>query len=436
MSPKLEHVRGSIPGPRTRELGAFLRTYESRNVTYLAEDFPVFWESARGATVTDVDGNRYIDLTAAFGVANVGHANRSVAKRVREQTRRLPHGMGDVHPTAVRVDLFKRLADILPPELNKTFVATTGSEAIEAALKTAMLATGKAHFASYRGAYHGLSLGALAVGGMTRFREPFAAALGNEPLLLEFPRRNAIDARDAASQADSVLRAHPEIAALVIEPIQGRAGCIVPPDGYLAAMRAVCDELGILLIVDEIFTGFGRTGSWFAIDRERVVPDVICIGKAMGSGFPISAAIGKSRVMEAWPQSAGEALHTSTYLGNPIGCTAALATIDELMRRELPRRACELGAYLGVRLDSLRRCPCVVDVRGCGLFWGIQLSDGQLAASAVAKALALGVIVLQSGLAGEVVSIAPPLVVTKRQLDRAIDLLESAISAIATGCPG
>jgi len=336
--------------------------------------------------------------------------------------------MGDVHPTELRVRLFERLAAILPADLEKTFLATTGSEAIEAALKTAILATGKTRFAAYRGAYHGLSFGALTVGGIERFRRPFANVLRGAPLLIDYPREGATSADDAAANARALLAREADVAALVIEPVQGRAGCVVPPPGYLAALRAICDELRIVMIVDEIFTGFGRTGDWFAFEGERVVPDIVCIGKAMGSGVPISAAVGRACVMDAWPPSTGEALHTSTYLGNPLGCAAALATIDELERHGLVTRAAKLGVELGARLAGLRAHAGVVDVRGRGLLWGVALSDGAAANGVVTRALARGVILLQSGASGETISISPPLVIGQAQLMRAMDILEDVIA--------
>jgi 4-aminobutyrate aminotransferase-like enzyme len=422
----------SIPGPRSAALAVLLRSYEQRNVTFLADDFPIFWESARGVTVTDVDGNEYLDCTAAFGVANAGHCNPRVARAVSAQAKLLAHGMGDVHPTEIRVRLFERLAQILPQPLERVFLATTGSEAIEAALKTAMLATGKSRFAAYHGAYHGLSFGALAVGGIERFRAPFASALDNEPLLLAYPRDDGTTtAEKAATQVRETLARRSDVAALVIEPIQGRAGCVVPPAGYLAALRAVCDDLRILMIVDEIYTGFGRTGTWFAIERDGVVPDILCIGKAMGSGIPISAAVGRTAVMDAWPISTGEALHTSTYLGNPLGCAAALATVDEIERLNLPGRANALGQAIGPRLASLRAHRSVRDVRGRGLLFGVQLRDAATASAVVTSALRAGVIFLQSGVDGDVIAISPPLVIHERQLARAIDALEGAIEETA-----
>ena len=242
------------------------------------------------------------------------------------------HGMGDVHPTEARAKLLERLPRILPPGLTKTFLATTGAEAVEAALKTAVVATGKPHFASFAGGYHGMSLGALSVCGLERFRAPFARAIGGNTLFLEYPRSGADSAEPSIERARTALAARDDIAAVIVEPIQSRGGCVIPPPGYLAGLHAACKELGILLIFDEIYTGFGRTGTWFAAEYEDVVPDIICIGKAFGSGFPISAAAARPEVMDAWPVSDGEALHTSTYLGNPMGCAAALATIGEMER--------------------------------------------------------------------------------------------------------
>jgi 4-aminobutyrate aminotransferase-like enzyme len=426
----LEEVIGRVPGPRTAELLPALRERESRNVTYLADNFPVFWEFASGSTVTDVDGNRFIDLTAAFGVANIGHANPYVASAISDQASRLLHGMGDVHPTEVKVKLLERLPHILPPGLDKTFLATTGSEAVEAALKTAIIATGKTAFAAYRNSYHGMSLGALAVTGIEKFRTPFAGAVANTTLWLDYPRTgNDVEhsARAALATAREELTKRSDLAALIIEPIQGRGGIIVPPLNYLSGLRGLCDELGILLIFDEIFTGFGRTGHWFSAIYDNVVPDIICIGKAMGSGFPISAAVARADIMDAWPQTAGEALHTSTYLGNPMGCAAALTTINEMTRMKLPARAHQLGLGLSSRLAAMRRYESVKDVRGRGLMWGIELADAATAQRVVTQALAQGVILLQAGPDGNVLSITPPLVITERQLYRAMDIVQGLL---------
>ena len=337
------------------------------------------------------------------------------------------HGMGDVHPNAAKIELLERLAEILPPSLERTFLATTGSEAVEAALKTAVLATGKSRFAAFRGGYHGLSIGALGVAGIERFRAPFAALLAAEPVLLDFPRAAFGEAAHAVAREADDLLGRDDIAALIVEPIQGRAGAVVPAAGYLAELRRICDRRGIVMIVDEIYTGFGRTGAWFAIDTEGIVPDILCIGKAFGSGVPISAAVGTARVMDAWPHSTGEALHTSTYLGNPLGCAAS--SRDD--RGDAPARAA--GACRAARPRS-REAPRVaasfehvVDVRGRGLLWGVQLDDAPRTAATVGRALRAGAIFLQSGVNGAVVSIAPPLVIEEAALHRAVDILSAAI---------
>jgi 4-aminobutyrate aminotransferase-like enzyme len=424
---ELEEIRTAVPGPRSRELTPVLRSFESRNVTFVDRDFPIFWESASGATVTDVDGNRYIDLTSAFGVANTGHSNPYVAAAIADQAARLMHGMGDVHPTEVKVRLLETLAQITPGDLGKTFLASTGAEAVEAALKTAMLATGKFAFIAYRGAYHGLSLGTLEVSGIDKFRAPFAEFIPQRSVFLDYPRANAMTTDGALDEVERALSQRSDIAAVIVEPVQGRGGCIVPPNGYLSGLRRLCDQTGVLLIVDEIYTGFGRTGTLFACEHEGVVPDIMCVGKAMANGFPISATIARPSIMDVWPESPGEALHTSTYLGNPMACAAALANLGELQRMQLPQRARQLGAMLEARLRPLRAHPKVADVRGRGLIWGIEFADAQTAEGVVKRGLKAGIILLQAGPQGNVVSLTPPLVITEQQLARAIDVINACI---------
>lgn len=417
-----EDVHTPIPGPRTRELTRELRRVESRNVTFVDERFPVFWESSSGANVTDVDGNRYIDLTAGFGVANSGHSNPRVAAAISEQASRMMHAMGDVHPAEVKVALLEKIAEIAPDGLSKTFLASTGAEAVEAALKTAMIATGKSSFVAYRGAYHGLSIGTLEISGIDKFRDPFRSVLPQRTHFLDYPRQTA-----AIEDASEVLQSRDDIAAVIIEPLQARGGNYVAPDGYLRALRELCTSRGALLICDEIYTGFGRTGQMFACNWEGVAPDILCIGKAMANGFPISAAVASPRIMDAWPESAGEALHTSTYLGNPMACAAAVANIGEIERLDLPARARDLGSVLAERLTLLCARHDLLPARGRGLLWGIELADGATAARVVKDALRKGIIVLQAGPMGNVVSVAPPLIISRGQLLHAIDVLEECL---------
>lgn len=424
-------LHGTLPGARTGELSPGLKEFESQGVTALGSDFPVFWESAIGANVYDVDGNCYLDLTAAFGVANTGHTNPYVASAIADQAVRLMHSMGDIHPTEVKVQLLRKLAEIAPAGISKTYLCSTGAEAVEAALKTAILATGKPAAAAFTGAYHGLSIGALEVCGIEKFRTPFLSCLPNKTLFFKYPGATA-GVNSVIADMRTALKARGDIGAVIVEPIQGRAGAIVPPKGFLPALRALCDELKLVLIFDEIYTGFGRTGFMFACEYESVVPDIMCIGKAMADGFPISACMAKPEIMDAWAPSQGEALHTSTYLGNPMGCAAALANIGEIERLRLPARARQIGLGLAARMDAIGNQPNIVEVRGRGLMWGIEFKDAKTADAVVKAGLQKGLILLQSGMQGNVLSITPPLTITEKQLYHAIDLLEGLLKVAVT----
>jgi 4-aminobutyrate aminotransferase-like enzyme len=409
---RFEWIVTPVPGPRSQALRAKLACYEPPGVTFLSDTYPVFWAEAHGALVRDVDGNQYLDLSAAFGVANVGHSNERVAVAVAAQAQRLIHAMGDVHPSDVKTQLLERLAALTPGDLQKTYLTTGGAEAVEFALKTALLATGKSRFIAYGGAYHGLSLGTLEVVGIPKFRDPFAALIGERTTWLRFPGA-ADDLSAALADARAALDRDPQVAAIVVEPIQGRGGVIVPPLGFLAGLRRLCDARGVLLVFDEIYTGFGRTGTLFACEREAVVPDLLCIGKALAGGVPLAATVGRAAVMDCWPRSEGEALHTATFAGNPLACAAALATLDELTRLDLVARA---------RLEGLRRHPQVVDVRGIGYLHAVEFATAAVANKIVIDALARGVLLLQSGPTGTSITIAPPLVIEDDQLARALDL--------------
>jgi 4-aminobutyrate aminotransferase-like enzyme len=429
---EFERLVTPVPGPASHAAAARLRAAESRGVTFLGDDYPVFWQSASGATVVDVDGNQYLDFTSAFGVAAVGHSNPVVAQAIAEQARVLAHGMGDVHPTAVRTRLVERLAAKVPVEDGKVFLCSTGAEAVECALKTAVLATGEPNVLAFGGAYHGLSYGTLEVCGIPKFRKPWQTQLRASTSFVPFPdMRERHSLEIALQRVERGLRRQRTIGAVLCEPIQGRAGIIIPPDGFLAGLRELCTKYDTILIVDEIYTGLGRTGAWFVCEHERVRPDIICVGKALGGGFPISAAIGCSGVMDAWQPSDGEALHTSTFLGNPMGCAAALATLDEFERLDLCHAAQRIGETLATRLHTIALLPAVRDARGRGALWALEMRDGIIARSVVVQSLARGLILLQSGLRGEVVTIVPPLIIEPAQLERALDILEQTVRAQA-----
>ncbi len=423
---EFESIVTAVPGPRSRELAAELARYEAPGVTYLGDDWPVFWERAEGALVWDVDGNRYLDLTSAFGVAATGHRNAAVIAAIEAQARTLIHGMGDVHPTEVRTRLLRRLAELAPGDLTKSYLATSGAEAVEFALKTALLATKKPRVLAYHGAYHGLSLGALEVAGIDKFRAPFAPLVPDRATFLPYPGRgDSLD--DTLATARRALERDAEIGAVIVEPIQGRGGVIVPPDGFLRGLRALCDERALLLILDEIYTGFGRTGMMFACEREGIVPDLLCVGKAIAGGVPLAATIGTPRAIDAWPASAGEALHTSTFLGNPLACAAALAQLDELERLDVCARVRAGEASLGEHLRALRSLSGVRDVRGVGYLWAVEFEKASRANRVVVRGLGNGLVLLQSGPTGTSVTIAPPLTIEDRQLARALELFERTV---------
>ena len=427
-----EAIVTRVPGPISLALASTLVARESRGVTYIAEDFPVFWDSASGALVTDVDGNRYIDFTSAFGVAVTGHANPIVARAIAEQAARLPHGMGDVHPTAVKAALLEKLAALAPVDNPRTFLCSTGAESVEFALKTAMLATEEPDVLSFVGAYHGLSYGTLEVGGIAKFRKPWQRQLRNATSFARFPDpREPRSAERAIDAVRKTLRKEKSIGAVIVEPILGRGGVIVPPDGFLRELRALCTERDTLLILDEIYTGFGRTGTMFACEREDVRPDILCVGKALGGGFPISAAIASKDVASAWAPSEGEALHTSTYLGNPMGCAAALANLEEIDRLKILLRVREREPVMAEKLHTLRRAnPILADVRGRGMLWGLEFKDPAVANRCVLLALARGLLLLQSGPRGETITLAPPPVISDVQLNRGFEILGDVLGAL------
>ncbi len=430
MNERFEHIAGPIPGPRSRELNALVAQFEAPGVTFIADDYPIAWASAHGALVTDADGNRYIDLTGAFSVAALGHTNDAVTAAITEQAKRLVHGMGDVHPTDVKARLLARLAAIAPGDCSKTYFGSNGADAIEFALKTALLASRRPRVLSYEGAYHGLSLGALPVGGIARFREPFEPLVDDRATFLPFPR--AKDSLAAAlAAAYSALAGDARIGAVVLEPIQGRGGVIVPPAGFLRGIRALCDEFHCVMILDEIYTGYGRTGTMFACEREAVVPDILCIGKAIAGGVPFSAAIGRPAVIDAWPRSEGEALHTATFLGNPLACAAALAVLDEFERGAIVAGVARRDPWLRERLAVLRRHATVTDVRGIGMLWAIEFADAGTANRVVRAGLQRGLILLQSGVDGTSITLAPALNIEDDQLERAVALLDRTIEEIS-----
>ncbi|MEJ2503754.1 MAG: aspartate aminotransferase family protein [Gemmatimonadota bacterium] len=430
----LPRVRGPVPGPRSRSLAERLSRVESRNVTARSQDGPVFWAEAAGANVRDVDGNLYIDLTAGFGVAAAGHGNPRVARAVATQFSRLAHAMGDVHPADVKVELLERLADLAPGDLRVSILSANGSDAVESALKTAVLATGRPGVLAFRHGYHGLGYGSLAVTGIERFRAPFRRQLYGGVRFAPFPGEHDDPGAVLAAvreQVDAAAAGEHPVGVVVAEPILGRGGIVVPPPAFLPGLRSLCDELELVLVLDEVYTGLGRTGRWFACDHAGVVPDLLVLGKSLAGGLPVSAVVGTPAVMDAWPPSEGEALHTSTFLGNPVTAAAALAHLREIEERGLVARAEKLGTRLRRRLDGwVDRRAWAAGARGLGLMQALALTGPdpvRLGTAVMAEALRSGVILLPEG---DALAFTPPLVITERQLDHALDTVERILDAL------
>ncbi len=393
---------------------------ESPNVTYFSEDgaWPIFWERGAGCTIWSAEGREFLDLTAAFGVMGIGHGNTTVAEAISEQAKKLVHGMGDVHPTRLKVELLEKIAAMVPIKNAQSILGCSGGDAVEAALKTARVFTKKPGVVAFTGGYHGLNLGALAVTHRADFRAPFVGQFS--PFAVHKPYGEFLE------------NLPEDVGAVLVEPIQGRGGIVVPPQGWLVHLRQLCDRRGALLMFDEIFTGWGRTGDWFAGDFEGAVPDVLCVGKALGGGFPISACVAPREIMAAWGVSGGEALHTQTFLGSPLGCAAALASLDELQRLDAPNLARAQGAVLKAGLEELKaRFPDQIEeVRGRGLMLGLKFFKAERCLEVVEKLLACGVIVLPAG-AGDVLELTPPLVISGEEIAQALQVFQGVLAGSA-----
>lgn len=424
----------------TRRVLQRLRDYESRNVTFIAADgsWPIIWERARGTAVWDADGKKYLDLTAAFGVAAAGHANPRAVRAGQRQMARLLHAMGDVHPHALKASLARELSRLTFERWGagraKTIFCNSGFEAVEVALKTAMLATGNPGVIAFQGAYHGLGYGALNVTHRRYFSLPFRRQLREFARFVPFPQQST-DLEAVESQVGRLL-GRQEAKTVLVEPIQARGGINIPPAGFLPLLRRRCREHGALLVLDEIYTGFGRTGRWFACEHAGVAPDLVCLGKALTGGFPLSACVGRADLMDAaWPAATGEALHTSTFLGHPVGCAMALAQIQEIRARRLVQRSASLGQSLLEWLRAEVRCARLhAEIRGLGLMVGVELRlpDGRPATDAtlgvVKEMLQRGFILLPEGEAANVIGLTPPLTISRQQLRATVRALAEVLA--------
>jgi 4-aminobutyrate aminotransferase-like enzyme len=432
----LPHVRVVPPGPQSRALAARLAAVEcpsaearrkGREAESGEDQSQIVYTSGEGANVVDADGNLYVDLAAGFGALLLGHRPAGPAAAIDEQRDRLWLALGDVAGSDAKLVLCERLAQLYPRPGARVMLGCSGADAITAALKTAALATGRPGVVAFDGGYHGLSHGPLAACGLRpAFRQPFEEQLNSHVTFAPYPRDEA--SLDVSMGAVEGALARGDVGAVLVEPVLGRGGCIVPPRAFLSRLRAACDRSGALLVCDEIWTGLGRSGTWLASVEAGVVADVICLGKGLGAGLPVSACIGSDRAMEAWARHGGSTIHTATHFGAPIGCAAAVATLDAIEDAGLPERAAAVGPRWMARIRSHGAALGVIDVRGRGLMVGVELQGGaSRALSVTRRLLRAGWIVLTGGVHGDVLTLTPPLDIDERLLDAFVEALTRAL---------
>ena len=435
---ELPDVKVRPPGPRSRELAARLAAIESpafearrdtRTETSGTDQAPIVYARGSGSNVFDVDGNRYVDLTAGFGALVLGHGPNAAVDAARGAMADLPLALGDVYASELKVRACEAIAALFPEPGARVMLGLSGADAVTCALKSAALATKKMGVIAFEGAYHGLSYGPLAACGLaTGFREPFAAQLGIEVTFAPYPAQD--DPRGAAvaldhslSRVRAALQAA-DVGAVLVEPLLGRGGCVLPPAGFLSALRALADESGALLVLDEVWTGMGRSGAMLASGQEGVVADVICLGKGLGGGIPISACVGRASVMEAWGAHGGSTIHTGTHFGSPPACAAALATL-QAVQGGLAARAASVGARFIEELTAAGTGPRGAwTVTGRGLMVGVRLPDASRALATARALLERGYIVLTGGVRGDCLTLSPPLTI-------APELLSAFVAALA-----
>jgi len=400
-------------------------------------DYPFVMAQGRGTEVWDVDGNRFLDFMAGIAVCSTGHAHPEVVAAVREAAGQFLHISSDYWHEHM-VGLAERLAAVAPfGEPAMSFFCQSGTESVEGALKLARYVTGRPRFIGFLGGFHGRTMGSLSFTSSKYTQQKgFAPTMPGVTLVpYPYPFRPLLAGDDQGQAVLAYIRMlfersvpPSEVAAILVEPIQGEGGYIVPPPGFLAGLRALCDEHGILLIFDEVQAGIGRTGRMFACEHEGVAPDIITLAKGLGSGLPIGAVLAKRRVMEKWTRGA----HGNTYGGNPVTCAAASATID-LVRGGLAANAARSGEHFMARLRELQgEFRCIGEVRGRGLMIGMELvePDGApakaLCDAVIQRAYHNGLLLLSCG--SSTVRFMPPLSVSIAEVDEAVELLRASLA--------
>jgi 4-aminobutyrate aminotransferase / (S)-3-amino-2-methylpropionate transaminase / 5-aminovalerate transaminase len=430
-------LKTTIPGPRSREIVA---RKERAIANPLSLYLPVVVQEGRGALLTDVDGNTFIDFTGGVGCLNVGHAHPRVVEAVQEQAAQFMHTDFTIVPYEVYVALGERLLALAPFRgPSKAAFFNAGTEAIENAVKFARAYTGRPAVIAFEGAFHGRTL--LSVS-MTSKTHPYKAGLGPfapEVYRVPFPNGyrgpTVADALAALERSLVTMVAAETVAAVVIEPVQGEGGFMVAPQEFMEGVRRLCDAQGIVLIVDEVQTGFGRTGRMFAIEHYGIEPDLMTLAKSIAGGLPLSAVLGKAEIMDA----PGDSAIGGTYVGNPVAQAAAMAVLDVFEEEGLVERAVQIAETLRARMEAWQsRWPQIGDVRGLGAMLAIELvrdpetkEPASDLATAIAEAAAQrGLLLLKSGIYSNCIRVLTPLVLTDAELDEALGVWEHAAESV------
>jgi len=430
-------IRTEIPGPRSRELLARGRSAVAKPLqVYL----PVFVAEARNATITDVDGNTFIDFAGGVGVINVGHSHPRVVEAIREQGAKFVHTDFTVVPYASYIELAERLG-ALAPFSGPTRVAffNSGSEAVENAVKIARLATGRPAVIAFEAGFHGRTMLAMT---LTSKVHPYKSGMGPfAPEVYRAPFPNVYrgpSAAEALAQLERMFASHvpaSQVAAVVIEPQLGEGGFVPAPGEFMAGLREICDREGILLVADEVQTGFGRTGRMFAMEHYGVEPDLMIVAKSIAAGLPLSGVVGKAEIMDS-PHAGAIG---GTYVGNPVALAAALAVLEIFAEDDLVARACQIGDRVRDRMLAWQgRWQQIGDVRGLGAMLAIELvldpagkePASGLAAAVIDAAIERGLILLKAGIAGNCIRVLCPLTIEDEVLDEALDTWEQALEAV------
>ncbi len=417
-------IKTLIPGKKSLNLSKKLQNLECRNITFVAEDYPVFLEKSYMMNVWDVDGNRFVDLTSFFGVSFIGHNHPIVQKCLKSPD--LINGLGDVLPSESKVTLLEELNDFAGGGY-RGILGQNGADAVEAAIKTAFLYTGKPGIIAFEGGYHGLSFGALMTTYNSKFRDPFSVYLPAHTEYFSFPDGGE-GSEMILEQIDKYMKMKDNVGLVLMELIQARGGVRIFPAEFVKGIAEICRKYRVVLAFDEIYTGLGRCGKPFCFEYYGVIPDILILGKALSSSFPISVMMGKEKIMEAWPTSTGEAIHTSTFLGHPLISKIAFEVVKYIRRNRLWENASEMGEYILKKLIPLREKyqNLVKDIRGKGLLIGIEI-EGASVFDISRELLKRGYITLSSGLRGEVLELTPPVAITKKIVDEFVLVFEDVL---------